>query len=88
MLEIFLCLYRATRAETSLFKVDASARSFFSKAKGNLFFTFHKTRAHPAVAELDRFFPVHDPFLPAARCFCTYVMEFRYVSDPGRPEYF
>jgi hypothetical protein len=69
MLEILFFLYRASRAETPLFEVDATARSFFSEAIGNLFFTVHKTRAHPAVAEPDRFFPVHDSTPPGCSLF-------------------
>ena len=61
MLEIPLFLNRASRAETSLFLFDAAARSLFGKAVGDLFFTIHKTRAHPAEAKPDRFLPVHDP---------------------------
>jgi hypothetical protein len=73
MLEISLFLYRASRAETPLFLFDTAARSFFSQAKGDLFFTVHKTRADPADAEPDSFFLIHDPIFPAGYCFHNYL---------------
>jgi hypothetical protein len=63
MLEILLFLYRASRAKTSLFFFNTDAQGSISKAKRNLFFTFHKTWAHPANTEPNPFFPVHDPIL-------------------------
>jgi hypothetical protein len=59
MLEIHLILYGASRAETPLFLFDAAACPLSGKAEGDLFFAVHKTRAHAAEAEPDRFFPVH-----------------------------
>jgi hypothetical protein len=61
MLEIFLLLDRASRAETSLFLFDTGTRSLYGKAVGDLFVAVHKTRAHPAEAEPDPFLPVHNP---------------------------
>ena len=65
MLKILLRLYRTSRAETSLFLFNAAALFVFSKAKGDLFFAVHKTRAHSAEAETHPFFLIHDPILPA-----------------------
>jgi hypothetical protein len=62
MLEIFLILHGAPRAETPLFLFDTAARPFIGKAVGDLFVAVNKTRAHPAKAEPDRFFPVHNTF--------------------------
>jgi hypothetical protein len=73
MLEILLLLDRASRAETPLFLFDAAVRSFFSQAKGDLFFAIYKTRADPADAEPDSFFLIHDPIFPAGYCFHNYL---------------
>jgi hypothetical protein len=71
MLEISLFLYRASRAETPLFLFDTAARLVISKAVCDLFFTVHKTRAHPAETEPDRFIPVHNSVLRLFIAFAT-----------------
>jgi hypothetical protein len=77
MLEILLFLYRASRAETPLFLLYTAARPLFGKAIRDLFPAVHKTRAHPAEAEPDTMFPVHDPVL---RLFIAFATTYR-ISD-------
>jgi plastocyanin len=60
MLEIFLVLHRASRAEAPLFFFDTAACPCTGKAEGDIFFAVYKTRAHPAEAEPDCFLPLHD----------------------------
>ena len=48
---------------------DVMLSDFIIKAINGLFFTIHKTRTHPAEAELDSLFLIHNPILPAFHCF-------------------
>jgi hypothetical protein len=80
MLEILLFLYRASRAETSLFLFYAAARPCFGKAEGDLFFAIHKTRTHPAETEPGRFLPLHDLVL---RLFIAFATTYRISAGVG-----
>jgi plastocyanin len=66
MREILLCLYRASRTETSLLVFYAGTLPGTRKTECNLFFAVNKTRAHSADAEPNRFFPVHDQNSPGS----------------------
>jgi hypothetical protein len=67
MLETLPVLHGTSRAEASLFEINASALSLISETIGDLFLAYHKTRAHFAEAERDSLFPVHESVLPSVQ---------------------
>jgi hypothetical protein len=76
MLEIFLVLHRASRAEAALFLFDTAACPGIGKAEGDIFPAVRKTRAHPAEAEPGCSLPFHHNL----RLFITFATTYR-VSD-------
>jgi len=65
MLELLTVLYRASRAETSVFLRYAVACTVYSHAKRDHLLAINKTRAHPAHTQPDCFFHIHNQSLQA-----------------------